>query len=86
VTGAVTTDDPARVARRRARRLGLLLTERGTVFTVRDGDITLLFVIRCEALWPCILAQRTPMLERMGGWGSYDGGLGLRSSPTTPDG
>src|ERR1700757_4370359 len=29
------------------------------------------------ALWPWMLAWRTPMLERMGEWGSYDGGLGL---------
>jgi integrase len=31
----------ARVARRRAHRLGLQLTQRGTMFTVSDGDITL---------------------------------------------
>jgi hypothetical protein len=39
VRGSV--DNRARVARRRAQRLGLQLTQRGSVFAVRDGDITL---------------------------------------------
>jgi integrase len=39
VRGSV--DNRARVARRRAQRLGLQLTQRGNVFTVRDGEIVL---------------------------------------------
>jgi integrase len=39
VRGSV--DNRARVARRRAQRLGLQLTQRGMVFTVRDGEIVL---------------------------------------------
>jgi hypothetical protein len=35
------TANRARIARRRAQRLGLQLTQRGMVFTVRDGHITL---------------------------------------------
>jgi integrase len=37
----VNTANRARVARRRAQRLGLQLSQRGSVFAVRDGDITL---------------------------------------------
>jgi len=39
VRGSV--DNRARIARRRAQRLGLQLTQRGMVFTVRDGEIVL---------------------------------------------
>jgi hypothetical protein len=37
----VNTANRARIARRSAQRLGLELTQRGMVFTARDGDITL---------------------------------------------
>jgi len=37
----VTSDNRARIARKRAHRLGLQLVQRGAVFTVRDGDDTL---------------------------------------------
>jgi integrase/recombinase XerC len=52
-------DNRARVARRRAQRLGLQLTQRGTVFTLCDGEITL-------ALGPlavvdaCLIGRRSP--------------------------
>ena len=35
------TANRARIARKRAQRLGLQLTQRGTVFTLKDDDITL---------------------------------------------
>ena len=34
------TANRARIARKRAQRLGLQLTQRGTVFTLKDDDIT----------------------------------------------
>jgi integrase len=35
------TDNRARIARKRAQRLGLRMSQRGTVFTLRDGNVTL---------------------------------------------
>jgi hypothetical protein len=52
----VNTANRARNARRSAQRFGLELTQRGMVFTARDGNITL-------ALGPL----RRPRMRRAGG-------------------
>jgi integrase len=58
----VNTANRARIARRRAARLGLQLTQRGTVFTVADGDITLalgpLGVVDAYLIQRCALPRR----------------------------